>query len=1250
MKSLRVSQLVSFSVIAFLSLLATSRSLLAIDIGAMTWTPRADWINVKSCSAITGGPNAVGNGTADDTVALQDCMNYLMNNRYGRVKTLYFPAGTYKISSTLKLQSIDGVQMIGCGKNTIISWAGPSGGAMFWPNATDNMRYTGFVWNGNNLAGCAYEHVSSIGNYETNIRHENESFKNFTVTGNYSYTGVDGNPFSTTAPGTAIISGLGDAQVTGETMFYNCAFSNCTNGIIDAYQTFQNYMWHVNGCEFENCGNGVNFCNGGCYIVSNCHFQGSTGTDICGGFAVRVRHCTSQGSNRFYIEGQDGSLSQDVFQDCWVDGWTGTANPAGPLILGTYGSNTVFDCVFTNPPVGGTAPIEEIQNYAEMILSNNYAPSFPGGTGILYYAPPMIADFVPPGIRFSTLTSPTQTFLKTTWPADSTHIIDVTKSPYNADPNFTNDSTAAIQSAINAAQTANNGSVVYIPIGLYKISSTLSVTGKNFTIQGDGERSQVCWYGPSTNTMMTIATPTKVVVDFVHFSCLSNIPGTSGYVATAPTCDPTTITGIKETSTGTSSITYDDFYYDAYGLGNIGATGDNSNGPGLVLSNLPANSTVFIPHSYTTLTVQNCGAAQIYAKYLAIGEVNVSGTSAKTGFLGALVAEGGQQSNLTAYTVKVDDNQDLVFGDYYSEQSRNDVELLRGAGTGTGRVTIQGFVSSAGVNGNPGGLNGPTTSININNYQGRLYYGPQSFGNNANQSPVQITQTGTNPVDLLLPGNTYVDGPPTLSLQSGANLMMTEDTDLDSSNNLYYIAENPNPVTNTDLLSMAQGLDHLRQLEAVDMSVEFGLTTDAPPIAAYALENNTLDMTGTYNGTNHGATTVDGAVGSYAAQFNGTNAYIQIAKPVTTNFSISMWIRTTDTGATGQWYAGKGLVDGYTAASKTDFGTALNGGKFSLGIGNPDTTLTSTVAVNDGNWHHVVATRNSTSGATQIYVDGVLNTSGTAATGSRSAGTNVRIGSIQTGPTAGYFAGSLDQIQIYNYVLTAVDVSYLYTRNQPALPVSSGLVGHWRLDEATGGVSADTSVSGINGTWQNAPVFSASYPQSYYGYQELRFPDPGCLTFNGTNQYVSMGNPSVLPSGTAARTICGWAKANSTGSGYRWIAAFGSPGTSQAMFIGENGTDLIGGGYADDLDVPNFWDNQWHFIALTYDGTTANLYADGTLRASSAKTWNLVPSACYIGEQVNNAAEFWNGSIDDVRIYKRALTAAEIAHLAAGNP
>jgi hypothetical protein len=97
----------------------------------------------------------------------------------------------------------------------------------------------------------------------------------------------------------------------------------------------------------------------------------------------------------------------------------------------------------------------------------------------------------------------------------------------------------------------------------------------------------------------------------------------------------------------------------------------------------------------------------------------------------------------------------------------------------------------------------------------------------------------------------------------------------------------------------------------------------------------------------------------------------------------------------------------------------------------------------------------------------------------------------------------------------------------------SGLVAYWKLDE-TASPSADSSMSGATGTWVNSPTFSATKPST------LPFADPGCLSFNGTNQDVNMGNPSTLPSGTHARTICGWARSTTTATGQGWIVAYGS--------------------------------------------------------------------------------------------------------------
>jgi hypothetical protein len=203
---------------------------------------------------------------------------------------------------------------------------------------------------------------------------------------------------------------------------------------------------------------------------------------------------------------------------------------------------------------------------------------------------------------------------------------------------------------------------------------------------------------------------------------------------------------------------------------------------------------------------------------------------------------------------------------------------------------------------------------------------------------------------------------------------------------------------------------------------------------------------------------------------------------------------------------------------------------------------------------------------------------------------------------------------------------YLIT---PQAPSTTGLVAHYTFDNNTN----DSSGNGYHGTAMGTPTYTTGkFAQA--------------INLDGVDDYVDFGNPPDWPSGTSARSMCGWGKTDSIAAGYRWIAAYGTNATSQAMFIGMYGDDLLGGGYGDDVRRNDFWDvGTWHHICLTYDGTTARLYADGIQVDSAAKTWNLVLSRAHVGRQVNDAAEFWDGTVDDVRIYSRALSDGEVAYL-----
>ena len=204
----------------------------------------------------------------------------------------------------------------------------------------------------------------------------------------------------------------------------------------------------------------------------------------------------------------------------------------------------------------------------------------------------------------------------------------------------------------------------------------------------------------------------------------------------------------------------------------------------------------------------------------------------------------------------------------------------------------------------------------------------------------------------------------------------------------------------------------------------------------------------------------------------------------------------------------------------------------------------------------------------------------------------------------------------------------------PVQPASTNLAGYYTFDEGSGTRVGDSSGKGHHGTVHGNPKWSTGVVG-------------GAMTFGGSSDWVDLGNPADWPAGAEARSMCAWAKTDVLSATWHWIAAYGSPATSQAMFLGSNGAALYGGGYGNDVSVNGFWaTGVWHHLALTYDGTIARLYADGVEVASAAKTWNLVRSQARIGQQVNDLSEFWAGAIDDVRVYSQTLSPGEVAGLA----
>jgi len=201
----------------------------------------------------------------------------------------------------------------------------------------------------------------------------------------------------------------------------------------------------------------------------------------------------------------------------------------------------------------------------------------------------------------------------------------------------------------------------------------------------------------------------------------------------------------------------------------------------------------------------------------------------------------------------------------------------------------------------------------------------------------------------------------------------------------------------------------------------------APLRAWYPFEGDAQDASSNGNDgmLSNGVSFVAGKLGAYAAQFNGSNSFVLIPRMITHNFTIAFWLKTTDTGGTGNWWSGKGLVDGEVQGPTDDFGVSLVGGQVALGAGTPDVTVTTSNAVNDGLWHHITATRDSITGEQLVYVDGGLQAGGFGPVGPLTAPPNLRIGGIQAGYAGNFLNGSIDDVQIFGRVFGPSEIAEL---------------------------------------------------------------------------------------------------------------------------------------------------------------------------------------------------------------------------------
>ncbi len=152
------------------------------------------------------------------------------------------------------------------------------------------------------------------------------------------------------------------------------------------------------------------------------------------------------------------------------------------------------------------------------------------------------------------------------------------------------------------------------------------------------------------------------------------------------------------------------------------------------------------------------------------------------------------------------------------------------------------------------------------------------------------------------------------------------------------------------------------------------------------------------------------------------------------------------------------------------------------------------------------------------------------------------------------------------------------------------------------------------------------------------------LSLNGNGQYVAIGSSATMPSGDSPYTIEAWIKPTTMGGNsiFGW-GVFGGANACNALRLSDKG--LVNYWWSNDLEVatPSLV-GAWHHVAATYDGTTRTLYLDGkAIGADQPRSAHVMPAdARNLRIGSTNSGEFFNGSIDEVRVWNVARTAAQL--------
>ena len=464
--------------------------------------------------------------------------------------------------------------------------------------------------------------------------------------------------------------------------------------------------------------------------------------------------------------------------------------------------------------------------------------------------------------------------------------------------------------------------------------------------------------------------------------------------------------------------------------------------------------------------------------------------------------------------------------------------------------------------------------------------------------------------------------------------------------------------------------------------------------------NGTLPVAGTW--------VTPGKVGSYALSLDGTSQYATVQDndcldPVTA-ITLSAWIKPTKTAFATQYLIKKAIINGTTLQNGYELSLSSAGRVFVRfnQVASADTyriNSSTSYPLNGSAWMHVAATYNGTT--MRLYVNGVeecRNPTGDTPCSNKAGPASIALNALVLGigaqsDFATKFQGQMDEARVYNRALSLAEIQALAgitptptptptqtptpgdtstpiptstatptptstptptitpTPTATATPIfcgTDGLVARYPMEENGGTTLVDSTSPANDGTIYGGPNWVTGQ-------------DGLALNLNGTSQYALVPDDPCLNI-TGPITLAAWVKpgqqttqdlvkkaTNGSVNGYELSLAQTSS-TKQAFFRLNQVTSLDTYRVNSSTLYP-YDGNTWVHLAGTYDGTTMRMYYNGVLEGSKAGPASIATNALSlsIGAQ-NDGTRTFKGAMDEVRVYNRALSDAEIAALAAVPP